>query len=103
MSLSEPTYLVLLALEKKPLHGYGIIKKIELFSEGFYELAPGTLYGVLKNLKNQKVIEVVDLDLDNRNKKIYSITEKGRNLLINEKNRYERLLNFTYTLRNESE
>ena len=94
--LSEPTYLILLALSKGAMHGYGIIKTIFEVSEEQYEIAPGTLYGVLKNLEKQKHIEVVGVDLDNRKKKIYSITESGLSALIQEQRRYEQLLKFTY-------
>ena len=94
--LSEPTYLILLALSQKPMHGYGIIKTIFDFTDGQYELAPGTLYGVLKNLEKQKHIEVVGVDLDNRKKKIYAITETGLSALLQEQRRYEQLLKFTY-------
>ena len=102
--LSEPTYLILLALVEEPMHGYGIIKTVYDISEQIYEIAPGTLYGVLKNLEKQKAIEVVGVDLDNRKKKIYAITEIGEQILSQEQQRYERLLKFTYRLRgNESE
>ena len=100
--LSEPTYLILLALLKEPMHGYGIIKTVYDISEQEYDIAPGTLYGVLKNLEKQKYIEVVGVDLDNRKKKIYAITEAGRQALIQEQKRYEKLLKFTYRI-NESE
>jgi len=96
--LSEPTYLILLALLKEPMHGYGIIKTIFEVSEEQYEIAPGTLYGVLKNLEKQKHIEVVGVDLDNRKKKIYAITEAGKAALLQEQRRYEQLLKFTYRI-----
>ncbi|WP_336045969.1 PadR family transcriptional regulator [Solibacillus ferritrahens] len=99
--LSEPTYLILLALIKEPTHGYGIIKAISEVSEGQYEIAPGTLYGVLKNIEKQKLIEVVGVDLDNRKKKIYAITDAGKEALIYEQRRYEKLLLFTYKLNGE--
>ena len=100
--LSEPTYLILLALLKEPMHGYGIIKTVYDISEQEYDIAPGTLYGVLKNLEKQKYIEVVGVDLDNRKKKIYAITDAGRQVLTQEQRRYEKLLKFTYRI-NESE
>ena len=100
--LSEPTYLILLALLKEPMHGYGIIKTVYDISEQEYDIAPGTLYGVLKNLEKQKYIEVVGVDLDNRKKKIYAITDAGRQALTQEQRRYEKLLKFTYRI-NESE
>lgn len=102
--LSEPTYLILLALLNEPLHGYGIIKTIEEISDQEYEIAPGTLYGVLKNLEKQKAIQVVGVDMDNRKKKIYAITEIGQAMLKQEQQRYEKLLKFTYRItRDESE
>lgn len=38
-------------------------------------------------------------DLDNRKKKIYAITNLGKQLLNQEQQRYEKLLKFTYRLR----
>ena len=101
--LSEPTYLILLALSNEPMHGYGIIKTIFEVSEEQYEIAPGTLYGVLKNLEKQKHIEVVGVDLDNRKKKIYAITETGLSALLQEQRRYEQLLKFTYRVQGDGE
>lgn len=67
--LSEPTYLILLALLKEPMHGYGNIKNREWCKQSRIRNCPGTLYGVLKNLEKQMNITVVGLDLDNRKKK----------------------------------
>lgn len=97
--LSEPTYLILLALWKEPMHGYGIIKTIFDATEGQYELAPGTLYGVLKNLVKQKHIEVIGTDLDNRKKKVYAITDSGKAALLAEQQRYETLLRYTQNVK----
>ena len=83
-------------LSTEPMHGYGMIKTILEVSEGQYELAPGTLYGVLKNLEKQKYIEVVGVDVDNRKKKIYAMTEIGQSALLQEQRRYEQLLKMTY-------
>lgn len=102
--LSEPTYLILLALSHQSMHGYGIIKTIEDASEQAYIIAPGTLYGVLKNLEKQKAVEITGIDLNNRKKKMYAITTKGMAILQEEQTRYEKLLNFTYhlkTIKNE--
>lgn len=99
LPLSEPTYLILLALSKEPMHGYGMIKTIADISDGNYEIAPGTLYGVLKNIEKQKLVEVVGVDLLNRKKKMYAITEAGVEALAQEQKRYEQLLAFTYKLK----
>lgn len=86
--LSESTYLVLLALAKESLHGYGIIKKIEEYSGGDIVLAPGTLYGVLTNLQKQKLIELVAAEKESRQKKIYRLTDEGQKSFLQE---YERI------------
>jgi len=103
LPLSEPTFLILLALWNKPMHGYGIIKTIFDFTEEQYELAPGTLYGVLKNLEKQKLIEVVGTDLDNRKKKMYAITQSGKDALIEEQRRYEKLLGYTHNVKKQND
>jgi DNA-binding PadR family transcriptional regulator len=64
-----------------PLHGYGIIKKVEELTLGRLTLAAGTLYGALQNLQKQKYILMVDNVDDKKGKKIYSITDEGKNLL----------------------
>ncbi|WP_332633729.1 PadR family transcriptional regulator [Halalkalibacter flavus] len=101
--LSESTYLVLLALYHEPLHGYGIIKSIEKVSEGAYIIAPGTLYGVLKNLQKQGLIETVKEEKNHRKKKTYCITEQGKETLRAEFHRYENIIFFTKKIMKEKE
>lgn len=91
-ALSESTYLVLLALAKKPLHGYGIIKKIEQYSDGDIVLAPGTLYGVLTNLQKQKLIELVTAEKESRQKKTYRLTKEGQAVVELEYQRFKKML-----------
>ncbi|KAB7672099.1 PadR family transcriptional regulator [Bacillus sp. B1-b2] len=93
--LSESTYLILLALYREPLHGYGIIKEIENTSEGKYIIAPGTLYGVLKNLEKQGLIETIAFEKEKRKKKTYCITDQGKDVLHTEYTRYIRMINYS--------
>jgi len=99
--LSESTYLVLLSLHCKTLHGYGIIKEIEEISDGAYTIAPGTLYGVLKNLEKQGLIETVKAEKDSRKKKTYKLTNEGKDILDAEFERYQRLIYFTKKILDE--
>lgn len=91
-SLSESTYLVLLALAKEAMHGYGIIKKIEEYSGGEIVLAPGTLYGVLTNLQKQNLIELVVAETESRQKKIYRLTDEGHSSFQHEYERFKKML-----------
>lgn len=83
-TLSESTYLVLLALYHEPLHGYGIIKGIEEISDGAYIIAAGTLYGVLKNLEKQCLIETIKEEKGSRKKRhIVSQYEEKKLCILN--------------------
>jgi DNA-binding PadR family transcriptional regulator len=78
--LTEATYYILLSLFQ-PLHGYGIMKKVESMSEGRVKLAAGTLYGALNKLSQNKLIESVGEDAENPKRKLYRITADGQELL----------------------
>ena len=78
--LTEATYYILLALVE-PLHGYGIIKKVEEMTVGRVRLAAGTLYGAISTLLNYKLIILIGEDKGNKRRKLYQITEPGRVLL----------------------
>ena len=77
LPLSEATYCILLALAE-PLHGYGIMQKVEAGSQGAVQIGPGTLYGALNALEKEKLITRFD-EVDRR--KRYALTEKGRCVL----------------------
>ena len=58
LPLSEATYYILLALVE-PLHGYGIMQKVEGLSEGTVSIGPGTMYGAFTTLEKQGLITMV--------------------------------------------
>lgn len=82
-TFTEQTYFILLALAAQSLHGYGIIKKVEMLSNGQITLAAGTLYGVLENLKKMDFIEQLVNKEDSR-RKMYQITDLGMKALLKE-------------------
>ena len=94
--LSEPTFYILLALSNEPLHGYGIIKKVEEMSEGRMVLAAGTLYGVIENLKKNKWISPVEGEKGSK-RKVYQITKEGYLALMED---YHRMKALFYVARN---
>lgn len=89
--LTESMFYILLAL-KEPLHGYGIIKKVENFTKERVTLAAGTLYGALTNLEKHKLIESAGIDPENKRRKLYIITEHGVKLLEHESGRMFEML-----------
>ena len=78
--LTETTFYILLSLALEPLHGYGIIKKVEELSSHSIVLAAGTLYGALDNLKKSGLIEQIS-NSDNSRRKVYRLTTKGQEVL----------------------
>ncbi|CAE1143564.1 PadR family transcriptional regulator [Serratia rhizosphaerae] len=68
--------MVLLALvERKPSHGYELIKAIEEASSGLYVPSPGVIYPTLTLLEEQDFLEA---ETSGKGRKNYRITDAGR-------------------------
>jgi DNA-binding PadR family transcriptional regulator len=89
LPLSETMHYILLAL-REPLHGYAIMQKVEQMSDGEVILAAGTLYGAIENLSKHGWIAPMPENTGRR--KVYIITELGKNVLAYEKLRLNHLL-----------
>ncbi len=85
LPLSEATFYILLSLVE-PLHGYGIMQKVESISEGTVSIGPGTLYGAFTSLEKDNLIKM--LKEENR-RKTYVLTTKGREVLAEQIRRLE--------------
>lgn len=90
LPLTEATYYILLSLTQ-PLHGYGIMQNVKSLSNERVNLAPGTLYGALDNLKKQKLIELLEDEGDSR-RKVYTLTNLGRQVMELEYQRLQHLV-----------
>lgn len=76
--LTEPAYLVLLALTDEPRHGYGIVQEVLGLSDGAVRLGAGTLYGVLDRLAAAgQVVPDREEVVDGRLRRYYRITDDG--------------------------
>jgi len=77
-TMREPTFLILTALAREPLHGYGIITEVADLSDGRLTLRPGTLYGALDRLAEDGLIEADREEVvDGRLRRYYKITDGG--------------------------
>lgn len=90
MALTEAVYYILLSLYS-PLHGYGIMQKIEALSAGRVRLAAGTLYGAINTLLEKGWINALPGEKNSR-KKEYEITALGKKIAENELMRLQELL-----------
>lgn len=89
-ALTEAVYYILLSLIE-PMHGYGIMQKVEQLSNGRVKLAAGTLYGAISTLLEKGWIVALSEEKGSR-KKEYLITEQGKEMLCAEIDRLKELL-----------
>ena len=72
---------VLILLSKKPYHGYEIMREIKERTMGFWRPTAGGIYPILRNLEDSRYIEG-RWDLQKKRKrKIFRITEAGKQVL----------------------
>ena len=77
LPFSETSIYILLSLVQ-PLHGYGVMQHVQKISQGALSIGPGTLYGAFSTFESEKLIEMVG---EENRRKIYVLTEKGRQVL----------------------
>lgn len=81
--------LILNTLKQQPLYGYGMIKAIEIKSNGVFLFKEGTLYPILHDLEKKELIESF-WDMENgRRRKYYRITKKGLKELNRRENEWQ--------------
>ena len=85
--MTETGFYILFCLQT-PNHGYGIVQRVEKLTDGEIRLAPGTMYGTLSKMEKDGIIRFVR---EEDKRKIYEITELGREVLQLELKRIRRL------------
>jgi PadR family transcriptional regulator PadR len=79
MTMQEPTFFILTALVRTPLHGYGIIQSVAQLSCGRVELKAGTLYAALDRLTADGLIAVDREEaVGGRLRRYYLLSDDGR-------------------------
>ncbi len=96
LPLPPHTFLVLLSLRGRALHGYGIKKEVRARSEGRIDLDAGGLYRLIARLEARGVIRTVKAPAlqaeDVRRGVFYTLTPSGEALLAEEARRLASLL-----------
>jgi len=72
---------VLILLNKKPFHGYEIMKEINSRTKGFWQPTAGGVYPILRDLEKSGYIKGEWQLNKNRKIKVYKITEPGELIL----------------------
>ena len=83
--------LILKVLSLEPMHGWGIMKRVQALSEGVFELNQGSLYPALQRLKQKKWIRAEWRITENSRKaRYYTLTPRGQEVLGQERGAWER-------------
>jgi DNA-binding PadR family transcriptional regulator len=98
LPLTPAVLHILLALADEERHGYGIMKEVEARTGGETRLGPGTLYGSIKRMLADGLIEESeerpDPELDDSRRRYYRITVFGRRVAGAEAARLDTLVSF---------
>lgn len=95
--LTPAVFHVLLVLADGPLHGYGIMRRVE--EESGIRMGPGTVYGTLQRLEESGLVhDAGEDDTDPRRRRRFALTPGGRSALRNEVVRIQRLAELTRPL-----
>jgi len=94
--LPSAAFQILLSLADEDRHGYGIMRQVAEQTGGSMRLGPGTLYGSLQSLVEEKLIEETgereDAKLGQERRRYYHLTSAGRKLARSEAERLASLL-----------
>lgn len=88
-TLTEQMYYLLLALHE-PGHGYAIMERVREMTDGWLQIGPGTLYTLLGRFETEGLIRLNYSE--DKTRKIYSLTDLGRQMLEQEYERLRRLV-----------
>jgi len=96
LPLKTNWFHILLSLSGQEQHGYGIMNEVLERTGGKVRLWPATLYGTLKRLIDQGLIEESDErpapELDDARRRYYRLTDRGKSVLDAESERLEELV-----------
>jgi DNA-binding PadR family transcriptional regulator len=81
-------YMILELLRDRPMHGYEVMRALEETSGGAYTASPGSVYPTLQSLEDDGYVSSEEAD----GRKVYTITEEGREFLASNQDRVEQIL-----------
>jgi len=103
LPLKPNWFHVMLSLAHDDQHGYGIMQDVLQRTDGKVRLWPATLYGTLKRLLDEGLIEESDRrpdpEVDDQRRRYYRLTSFGRRVLSAECARLEDLVRLVHAKR----
>ena len=96
LPLTPAMFHILLALADKERHGYHIMREVDERTSGSVKLGPGTLYGSIKRMMADGLIEELDErpdpELDDERRRYYRLTDLGFRVATAEAQRLEQMV-----------
>jgi DNA-binding MarR family transcriptional regulator len=77
LPLTPAVFHILLALYDSPKHGYAIMQEVKTVSSGTIAMGPGTLYGSIKRMLRDGLIEEAH-ELSDGERRFYRLTSFGQ-------------------------
>lgn len=85
--MTETGFYILYCLQNE-MHGYNIVQKVKQMTNGEIIISAGTMYGSLSKMEKDGLIQFTK---EEEKRKLYIITELGKEILTIELKRIERL------------
>jgi len=85
--MTESGFYILFCLQT-PQHGYGISQQVKKMTGGSVVISAGTMYGTLSKMEKDGLIRFYT---EEEKRKLYQLTDLGREILATEIRRIERL------------
>ena len=77
--------LILRIIAREPMHGWGIMQRLRVLTDGLFQVTPGSLFPALQRLEdNGWATGSWNATEHNRRAKYYAITKSGRKQLARE-------------------
>ena len=96
LPLTPIVFHILMVLNAKERHGYGIMKEVEVLTDGEVRIQTGTLYQAIKRLLKAGLIEQavskIDPQLDDQRRRYYALSGLGNQVLTEEILRLEKMV-----------
>jgi DNA-binding PadR family transcriptional regulator len=96
LPLPTATFHILLALRDGEKHGYAIMNDVETLSDGAVKIGPGTMYGSIRRMLAEGLIEESDErpdpEMDDERRRYYRCTALGERVWRAEAERLTKLL-----------
>ena len=95
LPLTPRVFLILWALEERPQHGYRLLKMAEELGRGRVSIGPASLYESIAALEKrdliERTVEPQGVDREDKRRRYFQLTDRGRRVLKAEANRVARL------------